>query len=518
MTDRTRDEESDGAAERTDPGRDETDFPSGVDYAVILAGGSGTRLWPLSREELPKQFLSLDGGPTLLQGTVERLGRVVPYGAIRLAGHPDFRALAVHQCSRFGDFEGRFYGEPSARNTAPAVAWACARLLREGAPEDSVVLVCPSDQVIEDGDAFARSVRSAASAARGGYLVTFGIVPTGPETGYGYIRTGGSLPEGPPSPVAPASPPAPSGSARFLPSCLSVSRFAEKPDRAAAEAYLAEGGYCWNGGIFCFRIDAMRAAMEACFPKGAALMAPEADPAELTRLFEFLPSVSIDKAVMEQWPRIACVPLDAGWSDVGSFDAIHSVSRKDPRGNVLQGNAKLLDGRDNLILASDRLVVGVDLESMILVDTPDALFVSPRGSSQKVREAVRILKEEGRREPLEAPESVRPWGTYRVVLQSDRYKIKRIVVRPGARVSLQYHLHRSEHWVVVRGTAEVTVEDSVRLIHEGESAFVPKSAHHRLANPGKIPLEILEVQCGEYLGEDDIVRLSDDFRRDEGRT
>ncbi len=496
-------------------------FGAVPDRGVVLAGGSGTRLWPLSREELPKQFLPLGEGRSLFQGTLERLGRAMPFEALRIVAHPRWRALALHQASRYGNFEEAFLEEPEARNTGPAVAWACARLILEGLPEEATLLVCPSDHAIRDEAAFLRALETGVRAAGAGFLVAFGIVPTGPETGFGYLRvrpgSGGLLGEGE-SPLG--------GGREAAPPALRAERFVEKPDRATAERFLAEGGYYWNGGIFCFRLGTLRAAMERHCPPLAELLrladaaaaggGSGAVPASLLRAFGSLPSISLDRAVMERAENVACVPLEAGWSDVGSFDAIYAISSKDARGNALRGEARMIDGGDNLIFAGDRLVVGADLESMIVVDTPDALFVAPRGSSQKVRDVVRALGEEGRRELAEAPESARPWGTYRVLFRSSRYKIKRIAIRPGARLSLQYHLHRTEHWVVVQGTAEVEIDGRSRLIHEGESIFVPKSAPHRLSNPGKIPLEIVEVQCGEYLGEDDIVRLEDDYRRATG--
>ena len=457
---------------------------------LLLAGGSGTRLWPLSREELPKQFLNLTDSRSLLQETVLRVLRLAEPRQVRVVTGQTFRALVNQQIRACAPaLEDPVIPEPEGKSTAAAIALGVARLVAEGASGADLVLVCPCDHAMAQVDRFAEAVAQARGAASEGYLVTFGVVPDRPETGFGYLQTE-PLPDRP---------------------FLRVARFVEKPDEERAAAFLEQGGFFWNGGIFCFRVDAFLEALKTCAPE---LGEPAAAGEEALReAYPGLPSRSIDYAVMEKAPRVACVPLDAGWSDVGSWDAVYDLAQKDPSGNALFGTARLLDGRDNLVFARERLVVGVDLEETIVVDTPDAVFVSPRGSSQKVREVVRQLQQEGRRELVEAPVSARPWGTYRVVFQSWRYKVKQITILPGARLSLQYHHHRSEHWVVVQGTATVEVDGTERRFHEGESVFVPKGAQHRLSNPGKIPLEIVEVQCGEYLGEDDIVRISDDFRR-----
>lgn len=459
-------------------------------HLLLLAGGSGTRLWPLSRQELPKQFLPLTDSRSLLQETVLRVLRLTPPERIRVVTGESFRALVTQQAQACAaSLEDPVISEPQGKNTAAAIALGVARLVGEGASGEDLVLVCPCDHAVAHVDRFVEAVALARQAAAEGYLVTFGIVPDRPETGYGYLQTE-PLPDRP---------------------FLKVAQFVEKPDAVRAAAFLEEGGFFWNGGIFCFRVDAFLEALREWAPEiGEPAAAGEA---ALRAAYPGLPSRSIDYALMEKAPRVACVPLDAGWSDVGSWDAVYDLAKKDLSGNALFGDARLLDGQDNLVFARERLVVGVDLTETIVVDTPDAVFVAPRGSSQKVREVVRQLQEEGRRELVEAPVSARPWGSYRVVSQSGRYKVKQITILPGARLSLQYHHHRSEHWVVVQGTAKVEVDGTERLFHEGESVFVPKGSRHRLGNPGKIPLEIVEVQCGEYLGEDDIVRLSDDFRR-----
>ncbi len=462
-------------------------------HVLILAGGSGTRLWPLSREELPKQFLPLIGERTLLQDTVLRLVPLASVQSVRVVAGREWQALVRHQVR--GILPGKsdpVVVEPTGRNTAPAIALGMAALKEKAhASDEDLVLVCPSDQVIRDEGAFREAVGLAAFSAEEDFLVTFGIVPSSPETGYGYMECGTVT-----------------GPGRARP----VLRFVEKPSRETAEEYFRSGRYLWNGGMFCFRLGRMAADLRLHAPEIGALY--DAGLEAMLDGFESLPSVSIDYAVMEKADRVAAVPLDAGWSDVGSWDAVYDALPADERGNAIKGNVRLIGGRDNLLYGNHRLIFGVDLHDMLVVDTPDALFVAPRGSSQKVREAVRELKEAGCREAVEAPVNARPWGTYETLGQTSRYKIKRIVVEPGERLSLQYHHHRSEHWVVVRGTALVGLDGSESMIYEGQSCYVPKGTPHRLSNPGKVPLEIIEVQNGEYVGEDDIVRLDDDYRRE----
>ncbi|MCL2684166.1 MAG: mannose-1-phosphate guanylyltransferase/mannose-6-phosphate isomerase [Synergistaceae bacterium] len=464
-------------------------------YVLILAGGSGTRLWPLSREEMPKQFLPICGSSqTMLQQTVTRVMKLTDAERIRVIASGKWKPLVAHQLSCMG-LEGDFViEEPEARNTSPAIALGVAALKNGGADDDDVVLVCPSDHIIADEEAFAVAVNSAVEAAAAGDIVTFGIKPTAPETGYGYIKTDN------------------------LGKCLSVDSFIEKPDESTARDYIESGKYFWNGGIFCFRIGDIESAYRDHFPDGARIF--DAEPELVEKFFRVCPMESIDYAVMEKARNIACVPLDAGWSDVGSWDAVYENSPLDDSGNAVSGNVSLDGGNDSLIIGGDRLICGVDLDSMIVVDTPDALFISPRGSSQKLRGVVTKLSNTHRDEVAEAPVSARPWGTYSVLSKGGRHKIKRIVVSPGGRLSLQYHFHRSEHWVVVQGTARVLIYDQgeeatarEKLVHEGESVFVPKGWLHRLDNPGRLPLEIIEVQIGEYVGEDDICRTEDDCRR-----
>jgi mannose-1-phosphate guanylyltransferase/mannose-6-phosphate isomerase len=450
----------------------------------------------MSREEMPKQFLSVCGNAgTLLQQTARRLIRLTDPENLRVIASGKWRPLVSHQLSLIG-LDGDFViEEPEARNTAPAIALGLVKLIGDGASGDDLVMVCPSDHIIADESAFEAAVALASEAASEGNLVTFGIKPTSPETGFGYIKT-----------------------EKCAWKWLAVDSFVEKPDCETASRYIQSGDYWWNGGIFCFRVSDMVQAYRDHFPEGAHIF--DSAPGDEARWFADTPKESIDYAVMERARNIACVPLDAGWSDVGSWDAVYENSPKDGLRNAASGNVSLHGGADNLIIGGERLICGIDLDSMIVVDTPDALFVSPRGSSQKLRGVVSELSKTHRDEVSESPTSARPWGTYSVLSKGDRHKIKRIVVSPGRRLSLQYHMHRSEHWVVVKGTAKVTIfeqggESDARekFVHEGESVFVPKGYLHRLENSGKIPLEIIEVQIGEYVGEDDIERVADDFRR-----
>ncbi|MDR1514731.1 MAG: mannose-1-phosphate guanylyltransferase/mannose-6-phosphate isomerase [Synergistaceae bacterium] len=466
-------------------------------YALILAGGSGTRLWPLSREEMPKQFLALCGDTrTLLQRTALRLLALTEKNRLRVVASGKWRALVSHQLLSVGMSGDFIIEEPEGRNTAPAIALGMAELISSGASLDDIVLVCPSDHLIRSEENFAAAVETAMDAAIAGNIVTFGIIPTKPDTGFGYIKT--TQTDAP---------------------WLSAEEFVEKPDAKKAKSYVESGDYYWNGGIFCFRLSDMISAFETYFPEGASIFSAPRE--HIIPHFLASPKQSIDYAVMEKAKNIACVPLDAGWSDVGSWDSVYEHSPKDEENNAVSGDVILSGGKDNLVIGCERLICGVDLDSMIVVDTPDALFISPKGSSEKLRCVVKGLSDAGRNEVVESSISARPWGTYSVLSKGDRQKIKKIEVSPGKRLSLQYHVHRSEHWVVVRGTALVTICDLGQdtlgkeiFVHEGESVFVPKGKLHRLENPGKIPLEIIEVQIGEYVGEDDIERVEDDFKRE----
>lgn len=458
-------------------------------YSVILAGGKGSRLWPLSREELPKQFHSLLGHRTLLQQTVLRAARVSEAGKIVIVTGRHDGALAFHQARQVVPVtRDALLEEPVGRGTAPAIALALAHLLDQEASEDDVVLIAPSDHLVTDELAFERAVRRGLVPASEGYIVTFGIRPRTANTGFGYIR------------CAP-------GKEGFAP----VERFVEKPDRERAERYLREGNYFWNGGLFLFRIGTMFEALEANASEIAA--AARRGYGALLESFDALPSISIDNAVMEKTSRAAMVELDAGWSDVGSWDALYDRWDKDGDGNVLAGDVLTVHSKDSLFFSPDRLVVGIDLQDTLVVDGGDALLVAPRGSSHKVRKAVELLKELGRREAVEPVETVRPWGRFRTLLSGNRFRVKHLVLAPGKKFSLQYHQHRSEHWVVVRGTGTVSLGGRTFSLDEGEGVSIPAGTRHRLENQGDGPLEIIETQTGDRLREDDIVRLDDDYGR-----
>lgn len=458
-------------------------------YSVILAGGKGSRLWPLSREELPKQFHSLPGHRTLLQQTVLRAARVSEAGKIIIVTGGHDGALAFHQARQVVPVtRDALLEEPVGRGTAPAIALALLRLLEGGCGRDDVVLVTPSDHIIRDEEAFLAAVFRGEEAARQGRLVVFGVRPDRPETGFGYILAPGSSES--------ASP---------------VERFVEKPDGRTAGEYLRDGRYFWNSGMFLFTAGTMLDELALCAPDIG--LAARRGYGALMEAFPSLPCLSVDHAVMEKTARASMVPLDAGWSDVGSWDALYETEEKDKCGNVISGDVVALNVRNSLLFSPDRLVVGIDLQDTLVVDGGDALLVAPRGSSQKVRDAVTLLKEQGRREAVEPVETVRPWGRYRLLHSGNRFRIKHLTVDPGKRLSLQYHLHRSEHWVVVRGQATVRSGDVETILSEGESTFIPKGVPHRLENRGKIPLEVIETQTGNRLSEDDIIRLDDDYGR-----
>lgn len=461
---------------------------------VILSGGSGTRLWPLSRESYPKQFLPLVGDDTMLQATWKRVAALTPRQPIIVAndGH---RFMVAEQMREAGADPAAILLEPIGRNTAPAIALAALEATRHG--EDALLLVLPSDHVIADVPAFHAAVSEAAKAAENGRLVTFGIVPAGPETGYGYIRATGSG-EG----------------------ARAVQQFVEKPDRATAEAYVASGEYFWNSGMFLFRASRLLAELEALQPEmvaqcRSALSAAHRDP-DFVRIdkdaFAACPSDSIDYAVMEKTRDAAVVPLDAGWSDVGSWSALWEVSPQDSAGNAHHGDVIAVDCR-NTYAYGRRLIAMVGLEDVVVVETDDAIMVGHRDQVQKVKDVVGQLKLNGRSHATWHRKVYRPWGAYDSIDQGERFQVKRITVKPGGTLSLQMHHHRAEHWIVVSGTAKVTRGDETILLTENQSTYIPLGVVHRLENPGKFPLELIEVQSGSYLGEDDIVRFEDVYGR-----
>ncbi|WP_118857248.1 mannose-1-phosphate guanylyltransferase/mannose-6-phosphate isomerase [Sphingomonas mesophila] len=468
---------------------------------VILSGGAGTRLWPVSRLAFPKQLLPIAADRTMLQVTA---GRVTgpAFAAPIVVGDEEHRFFIKDQFERDGLTLEAILLEPSGRNTAPAIALA-ASFARDQLG-DEILLVLPSDHVIRDEAAFRAAVAAATPTAAAGGLVTFGIVPDSPHSGYGYIEIGAETEAG-------------TGVHR-------VARFVEKPSVELAGDYLADGRFLWNSGMFLFRASAMLNDLAAHAPDVAA--AVRSASREIARdgvfarpaaqEFAAAPSISIDFAVMEKTANAYVVPVDIGWSDVGSWSSLWDISAKDDAGNVIQGSAIALDSRDCLLRSDhDRLVVALGLEGIGVVVTRDAVLVTDLERSQDVKLAVDILRERGDEAAVSASEVFRPWGSYQTTDRGDRFQTKRIVVKPGARLSLQKHHHRSEHWVVVTGTAEVTIGDDVRLLQENESTYIPAGTAHRLANPGKVPLHLIEVQCGPYLGEDDIVRIEDEYGRNE---
>ncbi|WP_295554757.1 mannose-1-phosphate guanylyltransferase/mannose-6-phosphate isomerase [uncultured Stenotrophomonas sp.] len=460
---------------------------------VILSGGSGTRLWPLSREAYPKQFLPLVGDDTMLQATWKRVASIAGAAPIVVANQ-EHRFMAAEQLRECKVLPQALILEPVGRNTAPAIAIAALQALANG--KDALLLVLPSDHVVRNEAAFHAAVKQAAIAAETGKLVTFGIVPTAPETGYGYIKAAAG--EG----------------------VRAVDRFVEKPDLATAEQYVASGEYFWNSGMFLFKASRYLKELEALQPEILAACRQALDKAardnDFIRLdaeaFAASPNDSIDYAVMEKTADAAVVPLDAEWNDVGSWSALWEVSDKDADGNACHGDVIALDCKDSYAYGN-RLIAMVGLQDVVVVETDDAVFVGHKDRVQDVKEIVGQIKRNGRSEAAAHRKVYRPWGAYDSIDNGARFQVKRITVKPGATLSLQMHHHRAEHWIVVSGTAEVTRGDEVILLSENQSTYIPLGVTHRLKNPGKLPLELIEVQSGSYLGEDDIVRFEDQYGR-----
>ena len=494
---------------------------------VILCGGSGTRLWPLSRAGFPKQFLVLSGTSSLFQQAVERVQGLaagdMTLGETLVVTNEEHRFLVLDQLRELKNTPATLLLEPVARNTAPALTLAALHATANG--EDPILVVTPADQTITDTAAFSAALRTSVQAAIDGSIVILGITPDRPETGYGYIKTlTPTLSPSDPS-LNPLSPWERAGVRAGAPAIFSVEAFTEKPDTETAQRYLAEGGYYWNAGMFVlrastwlkalaqFRPDIAQAAREAWAGKSAD--APFIRPDKAA--FAAVPSESIDYAVMENCPGsafpIRMVPLDAGWSDLGAWDAVWQVGQPDAQGNVTRGDVLLADTRDSLVYSSSRLVGAVGVENLVIVETADAVLVAERSQSQNVKKIVAALEQQKRDEHTLHRKVHRPWGWYDSIDEADRFKVKRIQVKPGASLSLQKHHHRAEHWIVVKGTAEVTCGDKKILLGENQSTYIPLGEVHRLANPGKVPLEIIEVQSGSYLGEDDIVRFEDSYGR-----
>ena len=477
----------------------ETPPPSPAIVPVILSGGTGTRLWPSSRESLPKQLLPLVSDRTMLVETALRAPPEAGFAPPIVVCNESHRFMVGEQLREAGITGARIVLEPEGRNSAPAIA-AAAVLVAETAP-DTPLWMMAADAVIADLAALHAAVLAAAAAARAGYVVTFGMTPTAPETGYGYIETGPALPG--------------------LPGVHAVTRFTEKPDAATASAFLASGRHLWNSGMFLFTAATLVGELERHAPavlaavrKAVAARTTDLDFIRLDRnAFVAAPSISLDYAVAERTTKAAVVPASLGWSDVGSWAALWELAPKDSSGNAAIGNVVVEDSRGSYVRSDGPLVAVLGIEDAVVVATEDAVLAMPRARAQDVKRIVDRLKAAGRKEATEHRRMYRPWGFYEGLITGDRFQVKRIVVKPGRRLSLQKHMHRAEHWVVVNGTAEVTRDDAVLLVRENESVYLPLGCVHRLANPGRIPLTLIEVQSGPYLGEDDIVRLEDAYGR-----
>jgi mannose-1-phosphate guanylyltransferase len=468
---------------------------------VILAGGQGTRLWPMSRAARPKQFLPLTGATSLYQQTLLRVADASRYHPAVIVTNAEYRFLVAEQAQEAGVATSAVLLEPVARNTAAAIA-AAALHVRQAFGEHAVIHVLASDHAVDADDNYWWSVDTAAEAARAGQLVTFGITPTAPETGYGYIEAGAELGHG----------------------VLTVARFVEKPDRPNAEKMLAAGGYYWNSGTFMLGVASFLREVETLAPESfsaaAAAVAAAKTDLDFIRLdeagFSTAPNISVDYAIFEKSRHVALVPVTFPWSDLGAWDAVWKVSSKDAAGNVItNGNATLSNTRNSLIV-SERAHIAVDgLEDVAIIASEDAIYVGRLSEAQRVGPMVKALRADPATQGLTEIHrtAYRPWGGYSSVLNGDRFQVKRLFVKPGKKLSLQKHHHRAEHWVVVSGTAEVTLDGKVTMLAENESIYLPLGCVHRLANPGKILLELIEVQTGSYLGEDDIIRIEDEFGR-----
>ncbi|MBM7456841.1 mannose-1-phosphate guanylyltransferase [Oceanisphaera litoralis] len=477
-------------------------------FPVIMAGGHGSRLWPLSRRQHPKQFLPLlDSSLSMLQATLKRLEGLSAAPPLLICNE-EHRFLAAEQVRQMNERQAQILLEPMGRNTAPAIALAAlfsAEQLAGGhadgeQADDAMLLALPADHAIQDTAAFHAAVQAALPLARAGKLVTFGIPPSRAETGYGYLRRGAAIEH--------------TGG-------FEVAQFVEKPDRARAQAYLTAGDYDWNSGIFLFSAkhylqELARFQPEVLAACRAALAGSERD-LDFIRLdaaaFAACPDISVDYGVMEHTRAAAMVPLEAGWSDVGSWSALAEVLGRDERSNTLRGDVLTEQTDHCLIHADSRLVATLGVRDLVIVETKDAVLVAHKDKEQEVKRLVEQLEAQGRREHIIHRECYRPWGKFDAIDSGTRYQVKRITVNPGARLSLQMHHHRAEHWVVVSGTARVSLGEQTRLLTENQSVYIPLGQHHALENPGKIPLELIEVQSGSYLGEDDIVRFEDHYGR-----
>jgi mannose-1-phosphate guanylyltransferase / mannose-6-phosphate isomerase len=454
--------------------------------ALLLAGGSGTRLWPVSRSRYPKQFVKLIGEETFFQNSVKRFHAYENCESVYVLTHPDFQHEVEGQIKALNLINPpKALLEPSRKNTAPAVTYALRQLLLDGEiNEEDLIFVGPSDHLISPLSSFFEALNHATERAQNGEIMTFGVSPMRPETGYGYIH----FEEG------------------------KVQEFIEKPSLAKAQEYLLSGKYFWNSGMFLFSVKTYREELLEHSPQVAEIF-------NSLEAFSSAPELSLDYAVMEKTKKMGMIPLHLTWSDVGSWEDLYLLQEKDEDHNVKHGEVIARDTHNCLIHSSGRLIATIGLEKMVVIETEDALLISPRNRVQEIKQVVEDLKEKGMQHAYEHCRVKRPWGSYHVLEEGHRYKIKRIEVLPKAKLSLQMHYHRSEHWVVVSGTALVTIDEKEHVVHEAESIFVPKSSVHRIENPGKVPLEIIEVQVGEYLGEDDIIRFEDIYgRKDEAES
>lgn len=466
---------------------------------ILLSGGAGTRLWPVSRKAMPKQFAQLIGEESLFVGAARRLADLSLSSPIIVTGE-DYRFLVRDQLAQAQVEAGHVLIEPDGRNTAPAIL-AAALIAQETNPK-ALLLAAPSDHLIADTQAFGEAIAKGVEAAQNDAIVTFGIAPTRPETGYGYLELT-SKNDG--TPVVP------------------LSRFVEKPDAETATAMLASGNYLWNAGVFLFRADTLVDAFATYQPtmleKVRAAVEGRTEDLGFERLavqaWSDVASISIDYAIMEKSDHVIVVPYNSSWSDLGDWDALWRESTPDEAGVVTVGDATALDCTSTYLRSDsdDLAVVGIGLDNLMVVATQDAVLVADKSKAQNVKQAVDVLSQKGSKQAEAFPRDHRPWGLYDVLALSERFQVKRIVVNPGAALSLQSHMHRAEHWIVVSGTARVTVDGSIRLVGENESVYVPLGAKHQLENPGKVPMELIEVQSGSYLGEDDIIRYDDPYRR-----